>query len=287
MLALHGAESGTWLQRFHTEATFSNAPGMVRRLLALLAAGPLGAGLLATPAVADAASCERPAQGRFAVMAMGTQQQGGRANPQAQLLEERWLAGGVVQGTLLERVGQTLRRSSYRGSVTRLGNCLVRVERQLPWGRQTSEAVLDGRGRPLYSLDRQSGSVVTGRWLPMAPGSCRAGDLNGVVLSSQVGVNWQGGGWSPNAVVQREQWRDGRVQGIALSSYDGVGDTASYRGSLQMDANSCWGTLVENDAKGVNYNYRALVVNGRRGARGYLYLQTDPTDLTVGWLVRD
>ena len=29
------------------------------------------------------------------------------------------------------------------------------------------------------------------------------------------------------------------------------------------------------------------VVNGRSGARGYLYLQSDPDDLTVGWLVRD
>jgi hypothetical protein len=131
--------------------------------------------------------------------------------------------------------------------------------------------------------------VISSRWLPMAPGSCRVSDLNGVVLSSQVGLNWlkAKAGWSPNAVVQREQWSEGRVKGIALSSYGGLGDTAGYTGRLQLDADSCWGTLVENDDKGVAYNYRALVVNGRSGARGYLYLQSDPDDLTVGWLVRD
>ena len=148
---------------------------------------------------------------------------------------------------------------------------------------------MDGRGRPLYSLDRTPGTVITSRWLPMAPGSCKASDLNGVVLSSQVGLNWQQpvGGWSPNAVVQREQWRDGAVNGVALSSYGGVGDTVSYTGRLQLDPGSCWGGLVERDAKGVNYTYRALMVNGRSGARGYLYLQSDPDNLTVGWLVRD
>jgi hypothetical protein len=142
-------------------------------------------------------------------------------------------------------------------------------------------------GRPLYSLDRSSGSVITSRWLPMAPGACKAADLNGVVLSSQVGVNAEKGRWTPNAVVQREEWSDGQVRGVALSSYGGIGETAGYTGRLQMDPGSCWGTLQELDARGVTYNYRALLVNGRRGARGYLYLQRDPDDLTVGWLVRD
>ena len=75
-----------------------------------------------------------------------------------------------------------------------------------------------------------------------------------------------------------------------LLGANGAGKTTLMKaisGRLQLDAGSCWGGLVETDAKGVNYTNRTLVVNGRSGARGYLYLQSDPEDLTVGWLVRD
>jgi len=249
----------------------------------------IGTTTLAGPQPALAKGCQAPMQGRYAVMAMGTVSAAASATPQARLLEERWLPGGVVEGRIVERLGREQRSGTYRGSVAMGGTCLVRVQRQLPWGRQVSEAFLDGRGRPLYSLDRTAGSVISSRWLPMAPGSCAVADLNGVVLSSQVGLNWLKGkgGWSPNAVVQREEWLDGTVKGLALSSYGGVGDTAAYTGQLQLDRSSCWGTLVEKDANGVVYNYRALLVNGRTGARGYLYLQSDADNLTVGWLVRD
>lgn len=237
------------------------------------------------------ARCPQPVQGRFAVMGSGLEPNstGGipRNTPTAHLLEERWLSGGRLEGTVVERIGRSERSSTYSGSLRLRANCVLEVERRLPWGTERSEAVLDGRGRPLYSISRRSGSVITSRWLPMASGSCRPADLDGLVLSSQVGVNWGNGGWSPNAVVQREQWRAGKVQGIALSSYAGVGETASYSGSLQLDRGSCWGTLREVDARQTTYNYRALVVRGRSGARGYLYLQTDPDDLSVGWLVRD
>jgi len=265
---------------------------MVRTPSAVLLA--LACGLpapLLAPEPARASACQSPMQGRYAVMAMGTIRASARstgpATPEARLLQERWQADGRVEGRLVERIGEALRSTSYRGSLTVVGTCIVRVKRQLPWGQQLSEAVLDRRGRPLYSLDRTPGSVISSRWLPMAPGSCRSSDLDGVVLSSQVGVNRVQGGWTPNAVVQREEWRNGSVQGVALSSTGGVGDTATYTGQLRLDPDSCWGALAETDAKGVNYNYRALVVNGRKGARGYLYLQTDPSDLSVGWLVRD
>jgi hypothetical protein len=129
--------------------------------------------------------------------------------------------------------------------------------------------------------------VVSSRWLPMAPGACRPADLNGLVLSSQVGLNWSQAGWKPNAVVQREHWSDGSVKGLALSSYDGQGETAAYSGALQLDSGSCWGTLRETDARGSVYNYRALLVKGRSSARGYFYLQSNPDDLTAGWLVHD
>ena len=43
------------------------------------------------------------------------------------------------------------------------------------------------------------------------------------------------------------------------------------------------GRMVQRDSRGVTYNYRVLVLaNGG----GYLYLQTDPDDLTLGLLQR-
>ena len=264
---------------------------MVHRLLALLPMAAMASSLplasLSAPAQAAQSSCPTPVLGRYAVMGMGVQSGTTSNTPTAHVLEERWLAGGKLQGTVVERIGRSERQATYAG-VARMGpGCVLQLERQLPWGQERSEVVLDGKGRPLYGLNRNAGSVITSRWLPMAPGSCRAADLNGLVLSSQVGLSWRKGGWSPNAVVQREQWRDGRVSGLALSSTSGVGETASYTGQLSLDPNSCWGSLNERDALGSTYSYRALLVKGRSGARGYFYLQRDPDDLTAGWLVRD
>jgi len=255
-------------------------PSLALVLLTLLPQG------LTLPA-ARAEACVAPRPGRYAVMGMGTQRSEPGVTPMARLLEERWLSGGRLQGTLIERQGKSERRGTYTGQLKLTDSCVVQLERTLPWGTERSEAVLDGRGHPLYSLNRQSGAVQTERWLPMAPGRCRVSELNGLVLSSQVGLSWASGGWSPNAVVQREHWRSGQVQGLALSSYGGVGETASYTGSLNLDADSCWGQLQEQDDRGQTYRYRTLQVNGRQGARGYLYLQSDPDDLTVGWLVHD
>jgi hypothetical protein len=261
------------------------------RLSALipLAALSLGSALSAQAPQARAAqpACPTPMQGRYAVMGMGVQRDGASNTPTAHLLEERWQAGGKLSGTAVERLGRSVRQATYSGQARLTPSCVLQIERTLPWGTERSEVVLDGRGRPLYSLNRNAGSVITSRWLPMAPGSCKPADLNGLVLSSQVGLSWSKGGWSPNAVVQREQWSDGSVKGLALASYGGVGETAAYSGKLSLDADSCWGTLNERDALGATYNYRALVVKGRSGARGYYYLQRDADDLTVGWLVRD
>ena len=267
---------------------------MHQRRVALipLAAVGLGTviGMQAPQAQAAQPNCPAPMLGRYAVMGMGVQpsQAANATNtPTAHLLEERWLAGGQLQGSVIERVGRSERQASYSGTARMTESCVLQLERRLPWRTERSEVMLDGKGRPLYSLNRNSGSVITSRWLPMAPGSCKAADLNGLVLSSQVGLSWSNGGWSPNAVVQREQWRDGSVQGLALSSYGGVGESATYNGKLNLDASSCWGSLNERDAKGTTSTYRALLVKGRAGARGYFYLQRDPNDLTAGWLVRD
>ncbi len=264
---------------------------MVHRLTALIPIAAAGVVLSfasnPAPAAAAPGSCPTPTLGRYAVMGMGVQTGKTSNTPTAHVLEERWLAGGKLQGTVVERVGRSERQSSYSGIARMNASCFMELERKLPWGTVRSEVVLDGKGRPLYSINRNPGTVITSRWLPMAPGSCQASDLNGLVLSSQVGLSWRDGGWSPNAVVQRERWSNGSVQGLALSSYSGMGETVSYTGQLKLDPSSCWGNLSERDAEGVAYNYRALVVKGRSGARGYLYLQSDPDDLTAGWLVHD
>ena len=238
---------------------------------------------------AAAAPCPKPQPGRFAVMGTGSRGQGAASTPSAHLLEERWLPDGSLRGTMAERQGRRERSGSYTGSLQLTSSCVVQLERRLPWGVERSEVVVDGRGRPLYSITRSPGAVISSRWLPMAKGSCSVEQLDGLVLSHQTGLSWQGNAWVPNAVVQREQWSGGSVQGIALMSTNGMGETARYSGSLKLDPGSCWGSLQERDALGVAYSYRALVVAGhkRQGARGYFYLQSDPNDLTVGWLVRD
>ena len=264
---------------------------MLRVSLAALA---LATPLLAPPAPAapaaspaPAAGCPKPQPGRFAVM--GTGSRGPGATPTAHLLEERWLPDGSLRGTAAERQGRSERSGSYSGSLKLTANCVVHLERRLPWGLERTEVVVDGRGRPLYSISRSPGAVISSRWLPMAKGSCSVEQLDGLVLSHQTGLSWQAKAWVPNAVVQREQWRAGRVEGLALLSTNGMGETVRYTGSLQLDPGSCWGSLQERDSLGVTYRYRALLVSGhkRQGARGYFYLQRDPDDLTVGWLVRD
>jgi hypothetical protein len=149
-------------------------------------------------------------------------------------------------------------------------------------GAQHAEVVLDGRGRPAYSLDLGLGSVTTGRWWHQAPQACRTDSLNGVVLSQQQGWSWRGNRWEPNAVVQREVWSAGRVRGVALSSYGGRQEVAGYSGSLSLSPD-CLGRLSQTDAQGTSYDYAVAVLSD---GSGYLYLQRDPDDLTIGWLER-
>jgi hypothetical protein len=147
---------------------------------------------------------------------------------------------------------------------------------------QRAPAVLDAFGRPRYSLSLAAGSTITGIWRQQTDAACTSATLAGTVLSQQQGLSWDGG-WRPNAVVQRETWRAGAVQGVALSSYAGRLETASYSGTIEVNAD-CLATVVQRDSEGVDYHYRAIVM---ADGSGYLYLQEDPNDLTIGWLERD
>jgi hypothetical protein len=254
-----------------------------------LAAGLAGSLLAAAPAPAAPTpdpGCRAPATGRYVVMQQGS----AGTTPMARLLQEQWHPDGRIEGVLMERRGRAYRERAYVGRARAEGACRVTIERLVamdPPGERPLEvlrsgAVLDASGRPAYSLDLAEGSVLSGRWWNQGTQACTPATLGGVVLSQQQGLSWHGGSWRPNAVVQRELWRDSRVEGLALMSVAGKQVVAPYDGSLAVRPR-CLGTIREKDANGVVYNYAAVVL---ADGGGYLYLQTDPDDLTVGWLER-
>lgn len=253
--------------------------------LALLASTAL---LLPLPgrAAPQPASCPPPPAGRHVVLERGWRGQGADQQPLARLRQERWMADGRIEGTVFERSGPAFRQFRTTGTWRPIGACRVRLERITPnagtTGRDEAEAVLDAFGRPRYSLSLAAGSTITGIWRHQGDAACTAATLTGTVLSQQQGLSWDGG-WRPNAVVQRETWRAGAVQGVALSSYAGRLETAAYSGTIAVNAD-CLASVVQRDSEGVDYRYRAIVM---ADGSGYLYLQEDPDDLTIGWLERD
>ncbi|WP_071778331.1 hypothetical protein [Cyanobium sp. PCC 7001] len=253
--------------------------------LALLASTAL---LLPLPgrAAPKKASCPPPAAGRHVVLERGWRGQGADQQPLARLRQEHWTVDGRIEGTVFERRGQAFRQFRTTGTVRPIGPCRVRLERTTPeagpGSRYEAEAVLDAAGRPRYSLSQAAGSTLTGIWRHQGDAACTDSTLTGTVLSQQQGLSWDGA-WRPNAVVQRETWTEGAVQGVALSSYAGEIEAASYSGTIEVNAD-CLATVVQRDSQGVPYNYRAIVM---ADGSGYLYLQEDPNDLTIGWLERD
>ena len=152
----------------------------------VLPAALLLAALPVPASQAAPASCPS-SSGRFAVWGAGVI--ANRKTPTARLMEERWLPDGRVEGLIVERLGQGERRSAYTGQRTIGSNCVAVIQRTLPWGVDRSEVVLDGRGRPVYGLIRNTGQVLSESWLPMATGRCNSANLNGLVVSRQVGLS--------------------------------------------------------------------------------------------------
>ena len=72
------------------------------------------------------------------------------------------------------------------------------------------------------------------------------------------------------------------MDGLVISQQQGFtfasGSTKS--GSLKLEAD-CLGRLREVDGLGGVYNYRVVLLASEAG---YLYIQSDPADLTVGYL---
>lgn len=240
------------------------------------AAAPKAAPVPAAPAAA--VPCAAPQPGRYVVMGDGVAQ----GEPVARILQETWKPDGSIEGIRLERRGRTYREVAYTGRFRSLSLCRAGIERSYDTHTSTSQAVLDAAGRPRYSLGTLPEVVVVSRWFSQGSGACDAALLDGTVLSMQQGRSWTAGQWRPNAVIQNERWRAGSVLGIAISSYGPSIEEATYSGSITVGAD-CLATVREQDSLGVVYNYRAVVL---ADGSGYLYLQTDPDAITVGYLDR-
>lgn len=227
-------------------------------------------------AAAQSVACGAPQPGRYVVMGEGEV----KGEPVARILLETWKPGGLIEGLRLERRGRLYREEAYVGRYRPLSLCRVAIERGYRSAQSTSQAVLDPQGVPRYSLGTLPEVVVVSRWFRQPAANCSASLLDGTVLSQQQGRSWSANRWQPNAVIQHENWQAGQVQGIAIASYGPRIEEATYSGNLVMGAN-CLATIRQRDSLGVAYNYRAVVL---ADGSGYIYLQTDPDDLTLGYL---
>jgi len=243
---------------------------------AVKAAHPGPHGSTTLPRAATPVHCAAPRPGRYVVMGDGVAQ----SEPVARILQETWNPDGSISGIRLERRGRIYREVAYTGRYRSLSLCRAGIERTYDSQISTSQAVLDALGRPRYSLGTLPDVVVVSRWFAQRSGPCSAALLDGTVLSMQQGRSWKNGEWRPNAVIQNERWRAGSVLGIAISSYGPRIEEATYSGTISVSAD-CLATVKQRDSLGVDFNYRAVVL---ADGSGYLYVQTDPEDITVGYL---
>lgn len=242
---------------------------------ALLAVLPAAAAERKAPA---SNSCPLPKPGRYVLMGEG--QMG--SQPLAELAQERWLPGGRIEGVRYSRLGKGFEEETYSATYAAMPGCWLSIKASGRSTRRPIEVALDRTGRPKVAIGTQPGVVFSAQYVEQPERSCGWQQLDGLVISVQRGYSLKAGRWEPNAVIQRESWRGGRVQGQAVSSYEGKSVVAGYSGSMEL-APSCLAQVREVDALGTIYNYRAIVL---ASGRGYFYLQTDPTDLTLGYLAR-
>jgi hypothetical protein len=233
-------------------------------------------GMLPAARAAEPQDCSAPRPGRYVVMGDGVVQD----EPLARILQETWKPDGSISGVRLERRGRSYKEVAYTGRFRPLSLCRAAIERSYNNETSTSQAVLDRTGRPRYSLGTLPGVVVVSRWFDQGSNPCTASLLDGSVLSMQQGRSWRDGQWRPNAMIQQERWNAGRVEGISITSYGPSIEESTYSGSISVAAD-CLATVQEKDSLGVPFNYRAVVLSD---GSGYLYLQTDPNEHTVGFL---
>ena len=267
-------------------ALFVRSPAV---LVAMALATQAPAAITAAPTQAGPSTpstCQAPQPGRYVVMGQG--RKGG--TPLAELSQERWLPNGRIEGVRFSRQGKLFEEQRYLASYAVMPGCWVAVQRADRFGVMPATVALDAVGRPKVGISTATGVVFTAKYIPQQERPCTPNQLDGLVISQQQGFTFQPGPsqagaarqgtWQPNAVIQREQWSGGKVRGQAVSSYDGKRQQAPYSGSLTLGAD-CLAKLREVDGLGGVYNYRVVLLTS--GA-GYLYIQTDPGDLTLGYL---
>lgn len=239
-----------------------------------LAARPAAAA--APPAPSGLEACAKPAAGRYVLVGSGSH----RGEPLAVLMQERWQVDGSVEGVRFRRQGRRFSEERYSGRWQADPHCWATVERRTASGTTASAVALDRQGRPRVSLVIAPDDVLSLRYVPQPDQACTLAGLDGLVTSQQQGQSWQEGRWQPNAVVQREWWQAGVVQGWAVSSDAGDLQRAGYSGRLELGAD-CLGSMVQRDSLGTTYTYRVVVL---AHGGGYIYLQTDPDNFTLGLL---
>ncbi|MCP9808515.1 hypothetical protein KBY58_03600 [Cyanobium sp. HWJ4-Hawea] len=240
-----------------------------------LAVLPAGAAELKAP---GPQSCPLPKPGRYVLMGEG--QKG--VQPLAELAQEQWLPGGRIEGVRYSRLGQGFEEETYGATYSSMPGCWLSIKPVGRSSRRPLQVALDRTGRPKVAIGTEAGVVFSAQYVEQSDESCGWKQLDGLVISVQRGNSLQAGRWQPNAVIQREVWNGGQVRGKAVSSYAGKSDVVGYTGTMELAPN-CLAKVREVDAAGRVYNYRAIVL---ASGRGYFYLQTDPTDLTLGYLAR-
>ena len=185
----------------------------------------LAGGLMVpAPLHAQTPPCSPPKPGQYVVMERGVI----GTEPTVRLIQESWMADGRINGVVVERTGQSFRRERYSGTYRVQSSCQVLVKRQHSSKNASVATILNPNGVPVYGLETESQTVISSRWFLQGTEICQSSDLNGVVLSRQQGLSWDGTSWLPNAVIQREVWDSGVVRGTAISSYNGRQEQASF-----------------------------------------------------------
>ena len=223
-------------------------------------------------------SCSSPKPGRYVVMGQGSH----KGVPIARLFLEEWKADGLIKGIYFKRDGKNFQEGVYSGSWRSNSNCVVSISRLLKNENSTTWAVIDQHGQPHYSLLSVPRTVLTMTYLEQGVAPCNSDTLDGVILSQQKGLSYKAGKWLPNVVVQREIWDQGVVQGLALTSNNGAIESLNYTGNIEVEPN-CTARIKEVNSQGVPFTYRAVVLSD---GKGYIYLQTEGEDLTLGILER-
>jgi hypothetical protein len=255
---------------------FDRAPAVLVAVALVTQASAEIPAALAQAAPVAPLDCPAPQLGSYVVMGQGRK----GLTPLAELSQERWLPKGRIEGVRFSRQGQQFEQQHYLASYAVMPGCWVSLKRADRSGVMPAQVALDGAGRPKVAISTTPGVVFTAQYLAQPERPCTLNQLDGLVISQQQGFTFKAGTWQPNAVIQREYWSGGKVRGEAVSSYGGKREQALYTGSLNLEAH-CLAKLREVDGFGGVYNYRVVLL---ASGAGYLYLQSDPSDPTVGYL---